>query len=202
MRLFEFLGMGAVNADEVDARAPKLAAANRFFEPEAVALLNAALAGDETEVRRLAAAGVNANSQGPKSNSKNTPQITLLNYATFAQNERALALLIAAGADPLFKPRDGDGNAFLFAVVRHDAKMLDALYRLWPMARIPPKVQSQDAFGALGFKCATCVEVMFRNRLPPGVRDSIGYNLFMSALSGEALDTAEATDKSTRPTRC
>ena len=123
MRLFEFLGMGAVNADEVDARAPKLAAANRFFEPEAVALLNAALAGDETEVRRLAAAGVNANSQGPKSNSKNTPQITLLNYATFAQNERALALLIAAGADPLFEPRDSDGNAFLFAVVRHDAKV-------------------------------------------------------------------------------
>ena len=156
MGLFEFLGMGAVNAEEVDARAPKLVAANRFFEPEAVALLNAALAGDETEVRRLAAAGVNANSQGPKSNSKNTPQITLLNYATFAQNERALALLIAAGADPLFKPRDGDGNAFLFAVVRHDAKMLDVLYRLWPMSRIPPQVQSQDEIGRASCRERVC----------------------------------------------
>ena len=151
MGLFEWLGMGAARADEVDARAPKLVSADRFFEPQATALLKAALAGDEAEVRRLVAAGVNPNSQGPKTTDKNVPQITLLNYATAEGSERALALLIAAGADPLFKPRKGDGNAFLFAIVRHDAKMLHALYRLWPMSRIPPAVQSQDAFGAPTF---------------------------------------------------
>ena len=172
MGLFELLGMGAVNADEVDARAPKLVAPERFFEPEATFLLRAALAGDEFEVRRLVQAGVNPNSQGPKSNSKNTPQLTLLNYAVAQGNERALALLIAVGANPLFKPRDGDGNSFSFAVVRHDTKMLDALYRLWPMSRIPAEVQSDNAFATLTFSCKACLEVMFRHGLPPGIQDS------------------------------
>ena len=172
MGLFELFGMGSAQAQQADARAPRLAPAALFFEPGPLALLKAALAGDEREVVRLVSTGVDPNSKGPITTDKNKPQLTLLNYATAEKNERALALLIAAGADPLFKPRDGDGNAFLFAVVRHDAKMLDVLYRLWPMSRIPPKVQSQDAFGALRFDCRECLAVMFRHGLPPGVLDS------------------------------
>ena len=45
------------------------------------------------------------NSHGPAATSKNMPQLTLLNYASGVQNERAMSVLISAGADPLFEPR-------------------------------------------------------------------------------------------------
>jgi hypothetical protein len=191
MGLFEWIGMGAARADTPDARAPRLASADSFFQGPPLELLKAAIASDDAEARRLVAQGVDPNSHGPASKSKATPQLTLLNYATGVQNERAMATLIAVGADPLFEPRDDDGDAFLFAVVRHDAKMLDVLYRLFPMSRIPAKRQSDDAFAALNFNANTCLQVMFDRGLPPGVLDSRGDNLFMEALDREDFDTAE-----------
>ena len=141
--------------------------------------------------RALVAAGVNPNSQGPRSDSKNTPQITLLGYVVSQRSEPALQLLIQAGSNPLFEPRDDDGNAFLFAVLRKDTAMLDALYRAWPMSKIPTKTQSQTAFSALRFRCNPCLQVMFQHGLPPGVQDSRGYTLYMAAVTGEDFKTAE-----------
>ena len=119
------------------------------------------------------------------------PQLTLLNYATGVQNERAMAILLAVGADPLLKPREGDGDAFLFAIVRHDAKMLDVLYRLFPLSRVPAERQSEDAFAALRFGANDCVKVMFEHGMPPGIQDSRHYNLFMESLNLEDFDAAE-----------
>ena len=137
------------------------------------------------------AAGVNPNSQGPRSDSKNTPQVTLLSYAIGQRSEPALRLLIQAGADPLFKPRKGDGNAFGFAISRNDTAMLDALYRAWPMSNVPAATQSDLAVAALRFSCSGCLQTMFKNGLSSGTTDSRGYNLFMEALSREDLETAE-----------
>lgn len=170
---------------------PALGPAEKYFDPQPVSLVRAALANDATRVRELVAAGVNPNSQGPQSNSKNTPQITLLGYAVSQRSEAALRLLIQAGADPLFKPRDGDGNAFGFAIVRKDSEMLDALYEAWPIAKVPANVQSDNAFSALRFDCNDCLKVMFKHGLPVGVQDSRGYNLFMTAMSREDVETAE-----------
>ena len=78
-----------------------------------------------------------------------------------------------------------------FAVVRNDAKMLDVLYRLFPMSRIPPDRQSDDAFAALTFGANACLKVMFDRGLPPGIQDSRHYNLFMEALNLESFDVAE-----------
>ena len=100
--------------------------AEKYFDPQPAALVRAALAEDAARVRELVAAGVNPNSQGPRSNRKNTPQITLLGYAISQRSEAALRLLIQSGADPLCKPCDGDGNAFGVAIVRKDTEMLDA----------------------------------------------------------------------------
>jgi hypothetical protein len=191
MGLFELFGMGAARADVPNARAPQLARPEAFFQGQALALLQAALTGDATQARQLVAQGVDPNSHGPAATSKNVPQLTLLNYATGVQNERAMAILLSVGADPLLKPREGDGDAFLFAVVRNDAKMLDVLYRLFPLSRVPAQRQAEDAFAALGFNANTCLQVMFNHGLPPGVRDSRGDDLFMEALDREDFDTAE-----------
>ena len=191
MGLFELFGMGAARADVPDARAPRLARAEAFFQGQPLALLQAALAGDAAQARQLVAQGVDPNSHGPADLSKAVPQLTLLNYATGVQNERAMAIFLTVGANPLFEPREEDGDAFLFAIVRHDAKMLDVLFRLFPLARVPPKRQSDNAFAALRFSANTCLQVMFAHGLQPGVRDSRGDDLFMVALDREDLETAE-----------
>ena len=185
MGLFELFGVGVAWA------APALGPAEKYFDPQPAALVRAALAEDASRVRELVAAGVNPNSQGPRSNSKNTPQITLLGYAVGQSNEPAIRLLIQAGANPLFEPREDDGDAFLFAIGRKDSAMLDALYRAWPLSKVPAKTQSETAFSALRFNCNACLKVMFKNGLSVGVQDSLGNNLFMEAMSREDLETAE-----------
>lgn len=192
MGLFEMFGFGAVSAgDAGEARARKLAPPETFFAGDALALLLAARAGDAVRVRELLARGADPNSQGPVSASKAVPQLTLLGYATYWKDERAMSLLIAHGADPLFKARDEDGNAFLLPIVRRDAMGLDMLLRLFPMTKIPAVTLSGLAFSALGFNCRPCLEVMFRHGLPPGIEDSAHYTLFMTALLREDLDMAE-----------
>jgi len=189
MGLFEMFGMGAARAG--DARAPTLAPAESFFQGDALALLQAARAGDEPRVRELVARGTDPNSHGPASASKATPQVSLLGYAVSQHDGRAAALLIAYGANPLAEARPEDGNDFVLPLVRGDAQALDLLYQLFPMARIPPEVQSRNAFSALGFDCRPCLEVMLRRGLPPGVEDPAHYSLFMKALLGDNLDMAE-----------
>jgi len=189
MGLFEMFGMGAARAG--DARAPKLAPPESFFQGDALALLQAARAGDEARAREFVAKGTDPNSHGPASASKATPQISLLGYAVSQHDGRAAALLIACGADPLVEARPEDGNDFMLPLVRGDAQALDLLYQLFPMARIPPQVQAQIAFSALGFNCRPCLEVMLRRGLPPGVEDPAHYSLFMKALLGEDLEMAE-----------
>ena len=185
MGLFELLGASASHAG------PALGPAEKFFDPQPAALVRAALAQDAARVRELVSSGVNPNSQGPRSNSKNTPQITLLGYAIGQRSEPALKLLIEAGANPLFEPRNDDSNAFGFAVVRHDTVMLDALYRAWPMAKVPAKTQVENAVAALEFHCNACLQVMFQHGLPVGVQDGRGYDLLMIALSREDYPSAE-----------
>ena len=119
MGLFESFGTGGA------ADAPRMTAAETYFDAQPAMLLRAALAGDAARVRELVAAGTDPNSHGPQTGSKNTPQITLLGYAIGQRNDAALRLLIQAGASPLFEPRAEDGNAFLFAIVRGDAAMLE-----------------------------------------------------------------------------
>ncbi len=185
MGLFELFGASSAKA------APSLGPAEKYFDPQPAALVRAALTEDAARVRELASAGVNPNSQGPRSNSKNTPQITLLGYAVSQSNEPAIRLLIQAGASPLFEPREEDGDAFLFAIGRKDSKMLDALYRAWPISKVPAKTQSETAFAALRFNCNDCLKVMFKHGLPVGVLDSLGNSLFMEAMSREDLETAK-----------
>ena len=185
MGLLELLGACASHTG------PSLGPAEKYFDPQPAALVTAALRNDAARVRELVSSGVNPNSQGPRSNSKNTPQITLLGYAIGQRNEPALKLLIEAGANPLFEPRSDDSNAFGFAVVRKDSAMLDALYRAWPMSKVPAKTQADNAFQALDFHCNDCLKVMFHHGLPVGVQDELGYNLFIMAMAGEDFDTAE-----------
>ena len=183
--LLELFGASASQAG------PALGPAESYFDPQPAALVRAALSDDAVRVRELVSSGVNPNSQGPRSNSKNTPQITLLGYAIGQRSEVALRLLIDAGANPLFEPRDDDGNAFSFAIVRKDSAMLDALYRAWPLTKVPANVQAKGAFQALAFHCNACLKVMFQNGLPVGVQSEAGYNLFIMAMAGEDFDTAE-----------
>ena len=170
---------------------PALGPAEEYFDPQSAALVRAALANDAARVRELVMAGVNPNSQGPRSADKNTPQITLLGYAISQRSAAAMRVLIQAGADPLFTPRVGDGNAFAFAIVRNDGQMLEALYRFWPLAKVPAKTQAANAVETLEFDCILCLVVMFQNGLPVDVQDERGYDLLMTALSREDFTNAE-----------
>ena len=183
--LFEIFGASASQAG------PALGSAEAYFDPQPAALVRAALANDAARVRELVMAGVNPNSQGPRSADKNTPQITLLGYAISQRSAAALRVLIQAGADPLFTPRVGDGNAFAFAIVRNDGQMLEALYRYWPLAKVPAGIQAANAVEALEFDCILCLVVMFQNGLPVDVQDERGYDLLMTALSREDFTSAE-----------
>jgi hypothetical protein len=183
--------MGAARADVPDARAPRLARPEAFFQGAALDLLNAALAGDDQRARELVSKGADPNSHGPAAESKAVPQLTLLNYATGVQNAKAMAILVAVGADPLLEPRDDDGDAFLFAIVRHDTAMLDVLYRLFPLSRVPQQRQAQDAFAAVNFDANACLKVMFDHGLPLGIQDSLGHNLLIEALQRQDFDTSE-----------
>lgn len=191
MGLFEWLGLGSAQAEVPDARAPRLAEPEKFFDGPSLALLRAALAGDEAGVGQAVAQGANPNAQGPKSTSKATPQLTLLHYAVGVGNERAMALLIRAGADALFKPRPEDGPALSFAILRKDPEALNSILRLWPVTRIPSDVQWRLADAALMFGTKPCLEVLFKHGMSPGVTDSLHKNLFMKALQAESLDVAE-----------
>jgi uncharacterized protein len=191
MGLFESLGLGASWADGRPARAPDLPPPEKIFEGPALDLLKAALAGNEAGMRDAISQGASPNAQGPRSTSKATPQLTLLHYAVGVRNERALGLLVSLGADPLREPRPEDGSALSFPIVRGDAAMLDAFLRLWPLSKVPEKQQSEMASSTIPFKCRPCLEVMFKRGLPPGITDSVKYNLFMEALSFNDLDMAE-----------
>ena len=162
-----------------------------YFDPQSAALLRAAMGKNAVEVRELITAGANPNSQGPHSNSKNTLQITLLGYAIVQRSQPALKLLIEAGANPLFAPRDGGRDAFSFAIIRNDGQMLEALYRSWPLAKVPAITQKEQAFEALKFDCISCVQVMLENGLPVGIQDERGYNLVTVALAREDFEFAE-----------
>ena len=185
MGLFELFGASASQVGSA------LGPAEQYFDPQPAALARAVLADDVNRTRELVMSGVNPNSQGPRSTDRNTPQITLLFYAIGQRSGSALRLLIQAGADPLFKPRVGDGNAFGFAIVRKDSEMLDALYRIWPMAKVPASTQVNNAIEALEFHCTACLQVMFQHGLPVGIQDERGYDLLMTALSREDFTTAE-----------
>ena len=191
MGLFEWLGMGAALGDEADARAPKLAAPEKFFDGLPLALLRSALAGDEPAVRRTIAQGANPNAQGPATTDKSKPQLTLLHYAAGVRNPGAMALLVAAGADPLFEPRKDDGPPMFFLIARGDAQMLDALFRLCPMSKVSQALQIEMAKSTIPFHCRPCLEVMFKHGMSPAISDVRNYNLFMVALSNEDLDLAE-----------
>ncbi len=193
MGLFEWFGPGAgcARAGDGQAVAPGLPPPAFFFSGPALRLLSAARASDEAAMRQALADGANPNAQGPPSNRKATPQLTLLHYAVGVRDARGAALLVRHGADPLFEPRADDGPALLFPIIRQDPAMLDALLAVWPMERIPVPVQSMLASSTLPFHCQPCLAVMFRHGLSPGLLDSRKYNLFMEALSYEMLDIAE-----------
>lgn len=191
MSLLDWMGMSTASAAPANSRAKELASPDQFFDGAALELLKAALAGNEASVQDAIGRGANANAQGPKSTSKGTPQLTLLHYAISVRNTRAMALLIAAGADPLFEPRDEDGPALLRPVMRRDAEILDALLQRWPMSKVPQRWQSYIAFEAVVQGCKDCLAVMFKQGMPVGITNGQNYNLFMDALSVEDLDLAE-----------
>ncbi len=192
MGLLEWLGLGAAQANGASSRAPDMPPPDKVFEGPALDLLKAALAGNEAGMRQAIAQGASPkNAQGPRSTSKATPQLTLLHYAVGVRNPQALALLVAAGADPLFKPRPEDGPALAFPIVRGDAAMLDAFLRIWPLSKVPEDRQSLMASSTIPFKCRPCLEVMFKHGLPLDITDSLKKNLFIEALSFGDLDLAE-----------
>lgn len=188
MGLLELFGLPS---RVTNAKAPPLGRPEKFFSGLNLDLMKAALAGDMERARQLVSSGADPNGHGPVTSSKMTPQVTLLAYALGERNERAMALLVAVGADPLFQPREEDGDAFIFAFVRKDDKMLAALYRLYPMSRIPAGTQVLHAFTALDLNAIGCLHVMLANGLPKDIRRPSGQNLLVEALYRQDYDTAE-----------
>lgn len=182
---------GAASARAANAKAPPLGRPEAFFSGPELALMKAALEGDAGQAGQLVAQGANPNGHGPATGSKMTPQVTLLAYAIGERSERAMGVLVGVGADPLFEPREGDGDAFIFACIRRDDRMLDALYRLYPLTKIPQDKQVQHAFSALDLNAIDCLHVMLSRGLPKDITRRTGDSLLVEALYRQDYDTAE-----------
>ncbi len=122
----------------------KLKPAGEYFDdPKALALLDAALAGDLKRAQSLVAAGANPQAEGPRQADE---RIDLLDYAIAAGKPQAIRVLVAVGADPE-RIHQGPGNAFLFAMTLGKMDLYALLLELKPV-----KSLSKDTLEYLMFE--------------------------------------------------
>ncbi len=167
----------------------KLKAPREYFTDEkTLALLSAALAGDEARAQQLVAQGANPNDEGPKDNPYN--RIRLLHYAIVAKNQQAVRVLAAVGAD-LELNAQGFGNAFLFAQTLYDLDMLSLLLDLRPVDKLPNDTLYYLMFDSITETRPRVLELMLKRGVPIDFRDSAGYTVLIRAMDAQDYDLAE-----------
>lgn len=159
-----------------------------FAEEDSVALLAAALAGDLTTAKQLVAEGADPNDEGPRNNPYN--RLRLLHYAIAANNQRAVDVLLAVGADPELSVQ-GFGRAFLFAMTLKNMEMLSLLLEKRPIATLSTDTIQYLLFESVSENSTQCVELLLKRGIPIDFPDGAGYTAMMRAIDAQNFDMAE-----------
>ncbi len=161
-----------------------------FNNPTSLALMQAALQGDEAKAKALVAAGANPNDEGPILEDKNAGRLRLLHYAIAAGNKQAVQTLIAVGADPELDVQS-NGEAFLFVLLLDNVDMLALLLDLRPINTLSKDTLEDLLFRAASENRSRCLELLLQRGVPIDFPDGAGYTILMSAMSGQDFNLAE-----------
>lgn len=166
----------------------KLKPAGEYFDdPQTLALLDAALAGDLKRAQSLVAAGANPQAEGPR---QAVNRIDLLDYAIAAGKPQAIRVLAAVGADPE-RIHQGPGNAFLFAMTLKRMDLYTLLLDLKPVASLSKDTLEYLMFEAVIEPCQPCLELLLKRGVPIDFPDGAGYTILLSAMDGQDYELAE-----------
>ena len=155
-----------------------------FADPEARALLAAALVGDLAAAQASVARGASPNSEGPADNPYN--RIGLLHYAIAADSAKGVRTLMAVGADPEFVILGSAGRALLFAETLGKPDMLALMLDLKPVSELKVENQRYMLSHALMQNQPRCLQVALDKGVPIDIPDEIG-----GTIVGTAMDTQD-----------
>ena len=161
-----------------------------FKNPASLALLQAALHGDQAKARELVAEGANPNDEGPMLEDKNAGRLRLLHYAIAAGNKQAVQTLISVGADPELNVQSY-GRAFLFALTLNNVEMLALLLDLRPINTLSERTLKILLFRAASENRSRCLELLLQRGAPIDFPDGAGYTILMRAMNGQDFDLVE-----------
>ncbi|WP_306544568.1 ankyrin repeat domain-containing protein [Malikia spinosa] len=166
----------------------KLKPAGEYFDdPKALALLDAALAGDLKRAQALVASGANPQAEGPR---QAINRIDLLDYAIAAGKPQAIRVLVAVGADPE-RIHQGPGNAFLFAMKLEKMDLYALLLDLKPVKSLSKDTLEYLMFEAVIEHCRPCLELLLKRGVPIDFPDGSGETVLLSAMSVQDYELAE-----------
>lgn len=189
--VFQLMATGVImmmTTNAIGARSFNLKAASEYFNDDrTVAVLKAALDGDLTRAQLLVSKGANPNDEGPRNRPYN--RIRPLHYAIAANNQQAVKVLLAVGADPEMTVT-GYGPAILFTMTLRNIDMLRLLLDLRPI-----KTLSKDTLEDLLFEgtdyCPQCFDLLLQRGMPIDFPDGAGYTILMREMDGYHFDLAE-----------
>ncbi len=161
-----------------------------FNNPTSLALLQAALQGDEAKAKALVAAGANPNDEGPILEDKNAGRLRLLHYAIAAGNKQAVQTLIAVGADPELSVQSY-GRAFLFTLTLDNVEMLALLLDLRPINTLSKDTLEYLLFRAASKDRSRCLELLLQRGAPIDFPNGAKHTILMRAILGQDFDLAE-----------
>lgn len=159
-----------------------------FSDQKTLDLLSAALTGDLIKAKHLVADGANPNEEGPRNNPYN--RIRLLHYAIAAKNQRAVKVLIDAGADPELSAQ-GFGGAFDFAMTLQNMEMFSLLLDLRPLKTLSKDTIEDLLFESVTDNCPKCLELLLKRGAPIDFPDGAGYTVMMRAIDAQDYGMAE-----------
>ena len=166
----------------------KLKPAGEYFDdPKALALLDAALAGDLKRAQALVASGANPQAEGPR---QALNRIDLLDYAIAAGKPQAIRVLVAVGADPE-RIHQGPGNAFLFAMKLEKMDVYALLLELKPVKSLSKDTLEYLVFEAVTQPCRPCLELLLKRGVPIDFPDGAGNTILLDAMDVQDYELAE-----------
>jgi ankyrin repeat protein len=169
------------------APAFKLKDPSEYFGAKTIALLGAALAGDEARVRQSVKDGADPNEEGPQ---RADNRLRPLHYAVAANNLIAVKLLLSAGANPE-QDAQGFGNALLFAITLDNAPMLSQMLELRPPATLARPTVTDLLFQSVAMPRPRCLAVLLQRGVPVDLPDAAGNTILMEALAAQDYDMSE-----------
>jgi ankyrin repeat protein len=146
------------------------------------------MGGDLAEAQRLVAGGANPNDEGPQNNKYN--RLRPLHYSIAAKNQRAIAVLLAVGADPELIAL-GYGGAFAFAMTLDDVEMLSFLLDKRSIKTLDYKTVKNLLFESVYTNRPRCLDLVIKKGAPIDLPDGAGYTIMMRAIDAQDYEMAE-----------